>query len=59
MRAAVPTTELRDALGSVEGVDIVVWDGVAEPPSGIGFLVPDYRSRLSRRSGQLSRLFEP
>ncbi len=47
MRAAVATEELRAAVGPVAGVDVVVWDGVTEPPSGIGFLVPDYRTTLS------------
>jgi phosphoglycerate dehydrogenase-like enzyme len=46
VRAAVPTDELRVAVGPVAGVDIVVWDGVGEPPDGVGFLVPDYRSTL-------------
>lgn len=46
MRAAVPTVELRDAIGPVAGVEVVVWDGVADPPPGVGFLVPDYRSTL-------------
>jgi phosphoglycerate dehydrogenase-like enzyme len=47
VRAAVPTEELREAVGPVDGVDVVVWDGVTEPPTGIGFLVPDYRSTLA------------
>jgi phosphoglycerate dehydrogenase-like enzyme len=46
VRAAVATVELRDAIGPVDGVEIVVWDGVTDPPSGVGFLVPDYRTTL-------------
>lgn len=46
MRAAVPTEELREAIGPVEGVEVVVWDGDGDPPPGIGFLVPDYRRTL-------------
>jgi phosphoglycerate dehydrogenase-like enzyme len=47
VRAAVPTEELREAVGPVPGVDLVVWDGVTDPPPGIGFLVPDYRTTLA------------
>ena len=46
MKAAVATAELREAIGTVEGVEVVVWDGVTSPPAGVGFLVPDYRSTL-------------
>ena len=46
MRAAVPTAELRDAIGPVDGVEVVVWDGTGDPPEGLGFLVPDYRGTL-------------
>ena len=46
MRAAVATTELRDAIGPVDGVEIEVWDGEPPPPDGVGFLVPDYRNTL-------------
>jgi phosphoglycerate dehydrogenase-like enzyme len=46
VRAAVPTVELREAIGPVDGVEIEVWDGVAPPPPGLGFLVPDYRTTL-------------
>ena len=59
MRAAVPTVELRDAIGPVDGVEIEVWDGVSEPaPHGLGFLVPDYRTTLQvlERLGQLPDL---
>ena len=55
MRAAVPTIELREAIGPVDGVEIEVWDGVTSPPPGIGFVVPDYRTTLQvlRRLDQL------
>lgn len=46
MRAVVPTAELRDAIGPVDGVEVEVWDGETPPPSGVGFVVPDYRSTL-------------
>jgi phosphoglycerate dehydrogenase-like enzyme len=53
--AAVPTAELRDAIGPVDGVEVEVWDGVTPPPPGLGFLVPDYRTTLQvlQRLGQL------
>jgi phosphoglycerate dehydrogenase-like enzyme len=46
VKAAVPTIELREAIGPVDGVEIEVWDGVSSPPPGIGFVVPDYRTTL-------------
>jgi len=58
--AAVPTQELADAVGPVEGVDLLVWSG-AEPPARadeIEFLVPDYiRARTTARVlGRFPRL---
>jgi phosphoglycerate dehydrogenase-like enzyme len=55
VKAAVPTVELREAIGPVDGVEIEVWDGVTPPPPGIGFLVPDYRTTLQvlQRLGEL------
>ena len=42
MRAAVPTRELRDAVGPVDGVDLVVWGGDADPTDGVELWVPSY-----------------
>ena len=41
--ASVPTQELREAVGDVPGVDVVVWDGHADPDPRIEVCVPDYR----------------
>jgi phosphoglycerate dehydrogenase-like enzyme len=50
--AAVPTRELADAVGDVDGVEVVVWPG-GEPPERAGeieLLVPDYiRARTTLR----------
>jgi phosphoglycerate dehydrogenase-like enzyme len=57
---AVPTEELREAVGPVEGVEYVVWDGSGEPPRAdqVEVCVPDYRStlRTMRRLGELPAL---
>ncbi len=46
MIASLPTDELREAVGDVPGVEIVLWDGVADPDPRIEVCVPDYRSTL-------------
>ncbi len=44
MIVSLPTPELLAAVGSVEGVEYVVWDGREQPPRlDLEFLVPDYR----------------
>jgi phosphoglycerate dehydrogenase-like enzyme len=45
---AVPTAELRDAVGPVEGVEYVVWDGNGLPPRAdeVEVCVPDYRTTI-------------
>ena len=44
MIASLPFAALAEAVGPVDGVEVVVWDGSGEPPSDdIEFLVPDYR----------------
>jgi phosphoglycerate dehydrogenase-like enzyme len=57
---ALPTEELRDAVGPVEGVEYVVWDGTGEPPKAgeVEVCVPDYRStiRTMRRLDELPAL---
>lgn len=45
MRAAVATDELADAIGSVEGVEVVVWNGDGPAPEGVAFWVPHYATR--------------
>ena len=43
MRAAVATAELAEAIGPVEGVEIVVWNGDGPAPEGdVEFWVPHY-----------------
>lgn len=46
MIASVATAELRDALGDVPGVELVVWDGSGDPDPRTRFCVPDYRTTL-------------
>jgi phosphoglycerate dehydrogenase-like enzyme len=57
---AVPTAELRDAVGPVEGVEYVVWDGTGLPPRAdeVEVCVPDYRTtvRSMQRLGELPAL---
>jgi phosphoglycerate dehydrogenase-like enzyme len=58
--AAVPTQALADAVGDVEGVEVLVWTG-RELPARVGeieFLVPDYiRARTTARMlGDFPRL---
>ena len=44
MIASLPFAALAEAVGPVDGVEVVVWDGSGEPPrDDIEFLVPDYR----------------
>ncbi|HYH34861.1 MAG TPA: 2-hydroxyacid dehydrogenase [Nocardioides sp.] len=43
MIVSLPTQELRDAVGPVTGVDVVLWDGTGEPDRRIEVCVPDYR----------------
>jgi phosphoglycerate dehydrogenase-like enzyme len=56
---AVPTEELRDATGPVDGVEYVVWDGTSDPPRAgeIEVCVPDYRTTI-RTMKRLDRLPE-
>ena len=60
MIVALPTPELRDAVGPVVGVEFVLWDGVGEPPRAaeIEVCVPDYRTtmRTMERLGELPAL---
>ena len=55
MIAALPTEELREAVGDVAGVEAVLWDGMADPDPRIEVCVPDYRTtlRVMRRLGKL------
>jgi phosphoglycerate dehydrogenase-like enzyme len=41
----VPTAQLAEAVGTIEGVELVVWDGSDVPPRAdeVELLVPDYR----------------
>ncbi|KRE97217.1 hypothetical protein ASG76_00325 [Nocardioides sp. Soil774] len=46
MRAAVATAELAEAVGPVEGVEVVVWNGDGPPPDGdVELWVPHYATR--------------
>jgi phosphoglycerate dehydrogenase-like enzyme len=58
--AAVPTEALADAIGAVEGVEMLVWPGGDLPARAdeIEFLVPDYirARRTARILGELPRL---
>jgi phosphoglycerate dehydrogenase-like enzyme len=59
--AAVQTQELLDAVGEIDGVEIVLWpEGQDGPPRSdeIEFLVPDYTRarRAARMLGELTRL---
>ena len=46
MRAAVATAQLADAVGPVDGVEVVVWNGDGPPPEGdVDFWVPHYATR--------------
>ena len=58
MRAAVPTRELHDAIGPVDGVELVVWDGTGGPPPGIELWVPTYgtAAEVMSRAGDLEHL---
>jgi phosphoglycerate dehydrogenase-like enzyme len=54
---ALPTEELRDAVGAVADVEYVVWDGLDLPPRAdeVEVCVPDYRTTL-RTMRALDRL---
>ncbi|QZY28845.1 NAD(P)-dependent oxidoreductase [Nocardioides coralli] len=43
MIASVPSAELRDAVGEVPGVEVVVWDGEDAPDPRTEVMVPHYR----------------
>lgn len=46
MRAAVATHELAEAVGPIEGVEVVVWNGDGPPPDGdVELWVPSYATR--------------
>ena len=45
MRAAVPDRDLAHAIGPVDGVEVVVWDGDGPAPDGIDLWVPPYATR--------------
>ncbi|HEX6148456.1 2-hydroxyacid dehydrogenase [Nocardioides sp.] len=51
----MPTEELRGAVGTVAGVETVLWDGITEPDPRIEVCVPDYRdtAQALRRLGEL------
>jgi phosphoglycerate dehydrogenase-like enzyme len=57
---ALPTEELRDAVGPVDGVEYVVWDGSGPPPRAdeVEVCVPDYRTtpKTMERLGELPAL---
>ena len=55
MIASLPFAALVEAVGPVDGVEFVVWDGTGEPPYDAQFLVPDYRDAV-RSLEQLDRL---
>jgi phosphoglycerate dehydrogenase-like enzyme len=54
---ALPTEELRDALGPVDGVEYVVWDGSGDPSRAdeVEVCIPDYRTTL-RTMRELGRM---
>ena len=55
--ASVPHAELREAVGEVPGVEVVVWDGHDAADERIEVCVPDYRGlHHFRRFGELPRL---
>ena len=55
--ASVPTRELLDAVGEVEGVELVVWEPDGEPDPRTEVCVPDYRDLGHfRRLGELPAL---
>jgi phosphoglycerate dehydrogenase-like enzyme len=58
MIASLPTPELRAAVGDVDGVETVLWDGQADPDPRTEVCVPDYRTTLHtlRRLGELPAL---
>ena len=46
MKAAVSTAELAEAIGPVDGVEVVVWNGDGPPPEGdVDLWVPHYATR--------------
>ena len=45
MRAALATDELAEAVGPVDGVEIVVWNGDGPAPEDVAFWVPHYATR--------------
>ena len=45
MKAAVPDRDLAHAIGPVDGVEVVVWDGDGPAPDGIDLWVPPYATR--------------
>ena len=46
MKAAISSRTLADAVGPVEGVEVVVWNGDGPPPAGdVDFWVPHYATR--------------
>jgi phosphoglycerate dehydrogenase-like enzyme len=55
MIAALPSEELLAAVGPVDGVETVLWDGITDPDQRIEFCVPDYRDTAAvlRRLGEL------
>ena len=57
MIVALPTPELREAVGPVEGVEYVLWDGSGDPPRAdeVEVCVPDYRSTV-RAMKELGRM---
>lgn len=55
--ASASTQELREAVGDVPGVEVVVWDGHADPDPRIEVCVPDYRGlHHFERLGELTAL---
>ena len=45
VRAAVPDQRLADAIGLVEGAEVVVWDGDGSRPDDVALWVPHYATR--------------
>jgi phosphoglycerate dehydrogenase-like enzyme len=54
---ALPTEDLRKAVGPVDGVEYVIWDGSGDPPRAgeVEVCVPDYRTTI-RTMRELGRM---
>ena len=54
MRAAIATQELADAVGPVDGVEVVVWNGDGPPPEGDDVVIPLGTANVARAGGDLT-----